>query len=119
MPKSIPLEFFLFCWTSPSSKKRDLMRMMNFNLKKQEELLKNLEINNYEMNIDIDNILINTVVEAKESFYSSTPKKDTECEQCVNKSQCVDCIIKHMLGRQVVARALFDGWPPDRLHLLL
>ena len=88
MPKSIPLEFFLFCWTSPSSKKRDLMRMMNFNLKKQEELLKNLEINNYEMNIDIDNILINTVVEAKESFYSSTPKKDTECEECVNKSQC-------------------------------
>ena len=41
--------------------------------------IKNVEINNYEWNIDIteaiDNILIDKVVEAKESFYSSTPKK--------------------------------------------
>ena len=92
--------------------------MMNFNLKKKEESLKNLEINNYERNIDIDSILIDTVVEPKESLYSSTPKI-TGCEECFDKSQCVDCIIEPMLGRQVVARALFDGWPPDRLHLLL
>ena len=39
--------------------------------------------------------------------------------KCVDKSQCVDCIIKHMLWRHVVARALFDGWPSARLHLLL
>ena len=68
---------------------------------------------------EIDNIIIDTVLEAKECFYSMTPKKIAECQECVDKSQCVDCIIKHMLGRHVVARALFDGWPPDRLHLLL
>ena len=85
--------------------------------------IKNVEINNYEWNIDIteaiDNILIDKVVEAKEYLYSSTSKKITECEECVDKSQCVDFIIKHMLGRHLVARALYDGWPPDRLHLLL
>jgi hypothetical protein len=86
-------------------------------MKKKEESLKTLEISNYERSID--NILIDTVVEAEESFFSSTPKKTTGCEECFDKSKCVDCIIKHMLGRQVVARALFDGWPPDRLHLLL
>ena len=104
---------------SPSTKKRDRMRMMKFNMKKKEELLKSLEITNYERSIDIDKILIDTVVEAEESFFSSTPKKFTGCEECFDKSQCVDCIIMHMLGRQVVARALFDDWPPDRLHLLL
>ena len=108
-------------WKSPSTKKPDRMRMMDFNLKKREESCKHIEIKNYKRKIDyteaIDNILIDTEVEAQESFYSSTPKTITECEECVDKSQSVDFIIKHMLGRHVVARALFDGWPPDRLHL--
>ena len=96
--------------------------MMDFNLKKEEEAFKNVEKDN-ESKIDstdvVDNLIIDTVVEAKECFCSSTPKKMAECQECVDKSQCVECIIKHMLGRNVVARALFDGWPPDRLHLLL
>ena len=85
--------------------------MMNFNMKKKEELLKNY--------IDISSILVDTMAEAKQSFHSSTQKKNNECEECEDKSLCIDCIIEHMLGLQVVARALFDGWPPDRLHLLL
>ena len=95
---------------------------MNFNLKKGKEVFKNVE-ENTETTIDnkeaIENFHIDTVVETKELFFSSTPKKTAECEECVAKSQCIDCRIKHMLGRQVVARALFDGWPPDKFHLLL
>ena len=72
-----------------------------------------LHIDNTE---EIDNMNIDTMVE---SICSSTPKKVAECHKCADNSQCVDCIIKHMLGRHVIARALFDGWPPDRLHLLL
>ena len=77
----------------------------------------------YESDIDskeaIDYIAMDTMVEATEAFYTSTPKKMTECEECLDTSECVDCIVKHMLGRHVVARAIFDGWPPDRLHLIL
>ena len=92
-------------------------------MKKKEELelIKHVEDDSHEnyINTSIDNKSIDTLVEAKEVFYSSTPKKSAECKECVGKSECVDCIIKHMLGRHVVARAQFDGWPPDRLHLLL
>ena len=66
--------------------------MMDCNLKKKEESCNHVERNNYERNIDyteaIDNMLIDTVVEAQESFYSSTPKQITECEECVEELQC-------------------------------
>ena len=94
--------------------------MKDFNLKKKEESFKHVEMNNHDIDNTetIDNLLIDRVVEAIESFYASTPKKITECKECVDKSQCFDGIIKHMLGRHVVARALFLCWPPYRLHLL-
>ena len=107
---------------SPSTKKRDRMRMMNYNLKKEEEAFKTFEIDkdsNIDSTEDIYNMIIDNMDEAKVCFFSSTPKKVSECQVCVENSNCVDCRIKHMLGRHVVARALFDGWPPDRLHLLL
>ena len=101
---------------SPSTKKRDMLRMMEFNLKKGAfKSETQLHIDNTEY-IDM---IIDTEVESKECFYASTPKKTADCQECDDKSQCVDCIIKHLLGRHVVARALFDGWPPDRLHRLL
>ena len=55
----------------------------------------------------------------EEEFRTSTPKKPDECNKCTDTSECVDCMVKHMLGTHKVARALFDSWPPDRLHLLL
>ena len=39
------------------------------------------------------------------SFYTSTPRK---CEECLDKSQCVDCITKHILGTHGVVRAMFS-----------
>ena len=54
-----------------------------------------------------------------EEFHTSTPKKPDECNKCFDTSECVDCMVKHMLGTHKVARALFDGWPQDRLHMLL
>ena len=32
------------------------------------------------------------------SFHASTPKSDYNCEECQNKSKCVDCFVKHTLG---------------------
>ena len=32
------------------------------------------------------------------SFHASTPKSFYNCEDCQNKSQCVDCFVKHILG---------------------
>ena len=55
----------------------------------------------------------------EEEFHTSNPNKLDECNKCLDTSECVDCMVKHMLGIHKVARALFDGWPPDRLHLLL
>ena len=39
------------------------------------------------------------------SFFTSTPRK---CEECEDMSQCIDCIVKHVLGRHGVARAMFS-----------
>ena len=39
------------------------------------------------------------------SFYTSTPRK---CEECMDKSQCVECIVIHTLGQHGVARVLFS-----------
>ena len=45
------------------------------------------------------------------SFYTSTPMS-TNCENCLNRSECVDCIVKHVLGRHGDARKLmFSNWP--------
>ena len=55
----------------------------------------------------------------KDEFHTSTPKKPDECKKCIDTSEFLDCIVKHMLGTHKVARALFDGWPQDRPHLLL
>jgi hypothetical protein len=55
----------------------------------------------------------------EEDFHTSTPKEIDECDNCLDTSECFACLVKHMLWKQKVARALFDGWPPDRLHLLL
>ena len=42
-----------------------------------------------------------------ESFFTSTPKKEVQCEECMNTSECVDCTVKRMLGRYGIARAIF------------
>ena len=55
----------------------------------------------------------------EEEFHASTPNKLDECNKCLDTSECVDCMVKHMLGTHKVARALFNGLPPDRLQLLL
>ena len=41
-------------------------------------------------------------------FYISTPKKILSCEECLDKSECVDCLVNHMLGKHEVARR---SWP--------
>jgi hypothetical protein len=42
------------------------------------------------------------------AFQTSTPKKSfTRCEECLNTSECTECIVKHMLGRQLIARTSF------------
>ena len=46
-----------------------------------------------------------------EEFHTSTPKKPDECNKCLDTSKCVDCMVKHMLGTHMIARALFDYWP--------
>ena len=34
------------------------------------------------------------------SFYTSTPKSELDrCEECNDKTECVDCFVKHMLGK--------------------
>ena len=63
--------------------------------------------------------LIHEGIYHEEEFHTSTPKKPDECNKCTDTSECVDCMVKHMLGTHKVARALFDGWRQDRLHLLL
>jgi hypothetical protein len=42
------------------------------------------------------------------SFHTSTPKKSFEqCEDCMENSECTDCIVKHMLGRHGCAKVTF------------
>jgi hypothetical protein len=42
------------------------------------------------------------------SFYTSTPKKSIDrCEKCFERSECVDCIVKHMIGRHEDSKTLF------------
>ena len=49
-------------------------------------------------------------------IHTSTPNKDSECEKCLDNSECVSCMVKHMLVKHRVAWAIFNGWPQDRLH---
>ena len=43
------------------------------------------------------------------SFISSTPKKSIEkCDDCMDTSECTDCIVKHVLGQRVV-KTVFQG----------
>ena len=41
-------------------------------------------------------------------FYTSTPKKTLPCEECLDKSECVDCLVNHILGKHEVARLMFS-----------
>ena len=41
-------------------------------------------------------------------FYTSTPQKTLLCEECLDNSACVDCFVKHMLGKHEVARLMFS-----------
>ena len=68
----------------------------------------------------VEDSLDENVYDYDEKFHTSTPSKLIyECDKCLNTSKCVDCKVKHMLGENRVARAIFDGCPQDRLHLLL
>ena len=47
------------------------------------------------------------------SFISSTPKKSiNQCEECMDTSECTDCIVKHVLG-QHEAKTTFRGFRPS------
>ena len=37
----------------------------------------------------------------------STPKETLPCEECLDNSECVDCFVNHMLGRDGKTRELF------------
>ena len=39
-------------------------------------------------------------------IYTFTPKKSSPCEECLDTSECVNCIVKHMLGAHEIARLL-------------
>ena len=41
-------------------------------------------------------------------FYTSTPKKTLPCDECLDKSECVDCLVNHILGKHEVARLMFS-----------
>ena len=47
-----------------------------------------------------------TVGEAT-SFVTSTPKFNNSCEDCEDSSECVDCFVNHVLGRDGKTRELF------------
>ena len=38
------------------------------------------------------------IKESEISFHTSTPKSDG-CDECMNRSECADCIVRHMLGK--------------------
>ena len=64
--------------------------------------------------VDDDSRIIGNIIETieetqgKASFWTSTPKKSIDrCEECLDKSECVDCIVKHMLRRHGSARTKF------------
>ena len=42
-----------------------------------------------------------------ETFCTSTPKKEVQCEECKNTSECIDCTVKRIIGRSGIARAIF------------
>ena len=65
------------------------------------------ELSEYSINMEttIDKVSGSVTSDDSMSFYTSTPRK---CEECLDKSKCVDCIVKHMLGRHGVARAMFS-----------
>ena len=57
-------------------------------------------------NLDCDE-MEDTSVEAI-SFLTSTPKRSfIRCEECMNKSECAECIVNHMLGRHGSAKTSF------------
>ena len=42
------------------------------------------------------------------SFFTSTPKKPfKDCEECMDSSECADCIAKHILGQRALAKLMF------------
>ena len=41
-----------------------------------------------------------------ESIYTSNPKKTIQCEECLDTSACIDCFVKHTLGKHGIARAI-------------
>ena len=50
---------------------------------------------------DSKSLTISTVNEAEveeTSFFTSTPKSDKSCEECKNNTECVDCIVRQVLG---------------------
>ena len=55
--------------------------------------------------IDISN---DTIEETKVySFCTSTPKSEFDrCEECLDKSECVDCIVKHVLSKHESLRKI-------------
>ena len=43
--------------------------------------------------------------ESERSFQTSTPKSD-RCEECMDRSECTDCIVRHVLGNHDKRRKL-------------
>ena len=41
------------------------------------------------------------------SFYTSTPKSEFDrCEECIDKTECVDCAVKHVLRKHESLRKI-------------
>ena len=41
------------------------------------------------------------------SFFTSTPKSESDrCEECLDNTECVDCIVKHVLRKHESLRKL-------------
>ena len=50
---------------------------------------------NYNPTDIIDEVIVET--DENHSFFTSTPKEySARCEECLDSSQCADCIVKHM-----------------------
>ena len=47
----------------------------------------------------------NSEKESESSFHTSTPKSD-RCEECLNRSECADCIVRHVMGKHDGGRKL-------------
>ena len=113
---------------SPSTKKRDATRMTQFNLRKKEDEFKK-KIKYLEQRLERKENLIyklegeisklklrflkfdnsNYTIEEVTiySFCTSTPKSGFDrCEECLDKSECTDCIVKHVLRKHESLRKI-------------